>query len=120
MKIKFGDCFQNAVLYIIRNKDDGVYLVHGLVTGTGEQTKGMRFVHAWTQVDDMVIDPTRSLDKPLVTRRERYYLVGHIKVGEVKIYNYKEMVDKMLSYNHYGPWDVKATEEELRLKESVD
>ena len=114
-KVKLGDCFQNAVKHLMDVEDKDLYLVHGLVTGTGGGLAGIRFVHAWIEAGDVVIDTSLDINKPLITRKERYYRVGHIKESEVKRYSYNAMCTMLNKYKIFGPWEVEATKAEKKL-----
>jgi len=94
-----GNCYKVAGNLIVDVKDG--FLCHGLVTGQGE-VEGIRFGHAWIELNDTVIDVSNG--KQLVMSKKRYYRIGNIKETEVKRYNQHEALVKMLKTGNYGPW----------------
>ena len=67
---KLGDCFENSVNFMYENEDAGFVLVHGLVTGTGDDVKGMRFVHAWVELGNIIFDPSRDMENPRIITKD--------------------------------------------------
>lgn len=85
-------------------------LVHGLVT---HPEYGYRHVHAWCELDGMVID-TSQPDK-LRLPKVVYYILGG--VAYVKRYTLMDALHEMNGAEHYGPWDeLLYTYQELALQ----
>ncbi len=116
---KLGDCFENSVELMMENRGVDFILVHGLVTGTGGDVVGMRYVHAWVELGNIVIDTSREINNPIIRAKNNYYEIGKIKVSETKRYNLKEIGDMILKYKVYGPWEIKATKEELAYEKTL-
>ena len=105
-KNRNGDCFMAAGKYISDfafQSQEKTFLVHGIVTGQGE-IRGIRFLHAWVENNNMVID--KSNGKDLHIPKDLYYALGNINPGEIVKYTYSEAIEKMLNNGHYGPWDI--------------
>jgi len=116
----FGDCFQNSVRYMFDNElNEDLILVQGIVTGSGEHNNGMRMVHAWIEEGDVVIDAGHDMDNPFIVRKEVYYRGGQIKEAEIKRYTYEEMCGMLYKTKIYGPWEIKANEEEERMTKKL-
>jgi len=79
--------------------EDEVHLVHGMVSGQGE-LEGRRFMHAWVEVGDVVIDP----EQDVTIRKEQYYEVGEINEDDLMRYNRHETMIKLAQTKHWGPW----------------
>ncbi|KKN18187.1 hypothetical protein LCGC14_0958230 [marine sediment metagenome] len=118
-KNKLGDCFENSVELMMENRGVDFILVHGLVTGTGGDVIGMRYVHAWVELGNIVIDTSREMNTPVIKAKNNYYEIGKIKASETKRYNLKEVADMVLKYKVYGPWEIKATKEELAYEKTL-
>ena len=106
-----GDCYEAAVKYMYSNcmsdPDCGLILVHGEVAGQGP-LEGMTFGHAWVLEGSVVVDNSngRNLTLPM----QVYYAVGGIdRIGNTHTYTWKETREKLIEFEHYGPWDL-ATE----------
>ena len=94
-----GDCFQIAYRYFT-NKRSGK-LVHGLVMGQGA-LDGIRYVHAWVEDGNTVIDKTLPQRFQKMSKRE-YYKMG--KITNTFSYDQKEVLDKVIETGVYGPWE---------------
>ena len=116
---KLGDCFENSVGFMLKNKSVGFVVVHGLVTGTGADVKGMRYVHAWLELGNIVFDPSMDMKAPLIGLKETYYTAGNIKEDEVKRYDLGGVAEMILKYKTYGTWEIKATKEELEYEKTL-
>lgn len=108
-KNRGGDCSYAAGRYISNSafgKKDGenYILVHGLVNGQGILS-GIKFVHAWVENGDMVIDKSngRDINVPKVL----YYALGNINPQETVRYTWKDVAEKMSTTGTYGPWDIQ-------------
>lgn len=105
---KNGDCFQAAGKYIMDvslfDQSSDCVLVHGIVTGQG-MVKGIRFLHAWVEKGDLVIDKSNGRD--LNVPKNLYYALGHINPQETVRYTWKEAAHKMATTRNYGPWDIE-------------
>ena len=99
-----GDCYVLAYQYITSHPNKNLKLVHGLVTGQGP-LEGIIYNHAWVEDGNKIIDLT--LPKPLQKSltKDQYYKIGKIKT--VYKYSYKEVLDKSMEYQTYGPWEKK-------------
>lgn len=99
-----GNCYDAAVGVMMAADLDlrgSMKLCHGTALGTGGDALGLRYGHAWVEVDDkFVIDRSNGHDH--FGRRDAYYEAGTIR--DVVRYDYDEMVAKLLSTRHYGPW----------------
>lgn len=107
-----GDCYEAAGQYLMKNglfgdsPDRGLILVHGEVAGQGP-LEGTTFGHAWVLDGDTVID--RSNGRNLRMPRMLYYTIGGIEqIGNYHEYTVEQAREKMLRYQHYGPWDLKT------------
>jgi len=96
---KGGNCYQVAYRYSQNHPD--LKLVHGLVQGQGA-LKGVRYNHAWVEDTKNVFDLTLP-KKYQKMPKEDYYALGKIK--DVFRYSQKEILDKILKYETYGPWE---------------
>ncbi len=95
-----GDCYEvagNAVF------EDALparrQIVHGTVSGQGHLT-GVRFGHAWVEVDDTVFDLSNG--RAIIMPRDEYYALGEI--SNPRRYTVAEARKLMLAHEHYGPW----------------
>jgi hypothetical protein len=90
-------------------------LVHGYVTGQASYVKDQRYGHGWLEIGDVVQDCTNNA----VMRKEQYYKLGNINPDELKKYSYKDVLQKISTTKHYGPWDLEKTEFEKGIEEDV-
>ena len=116
---KLGDCFENSVNFMYKNKSVDFVVVHGLVTGTGADVKGMRYVHAWLELGNIVFDPSINMEAPLIRLKETYYMAGNIKEDEVKRYDLNGVSKMLLKYKVFGTWEIKATKEEIEYGKTL-
>jgi hypothetical protein len=75
-------------------------LVHGVVTGTADGLKGVRFGHAWVEIADLVID--RSSGNDAVLPAGLYYAVGN--AVPVARFDQRAAREQVLRRKHWGPW----------------
>lgn len=116
-----GDCYEAAGTYMtmshMYSNVPGIdidetfpyVLVHGEVMGQGELA-GVPFGHAWVinRKHDTVIDKSngRNIEMP----RAVYYALGQIdRIGNLHVYTFNEMREKVLKYKHWGPWDLETS-----------
>lgn len=101
-----GKCFQLAYQFIDHNFTKGNYrLVHGMVQGQAELAS-YRYVHAWVEDLDTnkVIDLTQSKAFQVLPK-DIYYMLGHIELDELHIYDILDVYHHVQSNPTYGPWD---------------
>lgn len=106
-----GDCFQAAARNMLNRSDDDISLVHAYVSGQGK-LQGRRFLHAWNEQGDTVID--NSNGRNIRLPREIYYAIGNIDPtdsAQYRRYDRQEAVRHMARSRHYGPWDLKESVE---------
>ena len=94
-----GNCYQVAYQYFT-NKRTGK-LVHGLVMGQGA-LDGIRYVHAWVEDGNTVIDKTLPQRFQKMSKRE-YYKIG--KITNTFSYDQEEVLEKVIETGVYGPWE---------------
>ena len=118
-----GDCYAAAATYLMEAPDEPNmerWLVHGIVTGTGGPHKGQRFGHAWVEECEgdvwFVVDKANGKDH--CVPRSMYYAIGQIDGEATAIYSSEDMIHKLVSTQHWGPWEkgVSATEYEARIR----
>lgn len=107
-----GDCFVVAFTLAVDlaaefiDTDLDVYVAHGIPTGTGGEAGGLRYWHAWVEVDDpdgeypTVVDLSNGGAHRLPT--VAYYRVGSI--ADVWRFTPDEAIDAAVEWGHYGPW----------------
>lgn len=101
-----GDCYEVALNHIVYEStdEDGLVLVHGVVTGQGP-LEGMVYGHAWIEDGDWVID--RSNGNDVTIPRAIYYAIGNIT--DTRRYDRQEAIGRCLEVGHYGAWDIDGT-----------
>jgi len=106
-----GDCYEAAVkIMLLDTPNPNLRLVHGEVAGQGP-LEGVTLGHAWVEDGDVVIDNTngRNITMPKVV----YYAIGRIdQINNFHVYTTEEARTKVLSFLHYGPWDLAVKEGE--------
>jgi len=110
-KEKLGQCYLESAKFILdayRSKNDcnRWFLVHGEVFSP---TYNEYIGHAWVEINDTVFDSSVGMVGPL----EGYYDYGKIK--KFRKYTAEEMVDKLLKYGHYGPWEEEDEQANLEV-----
>ena len=106
-----GDCYEAAGQFMMNectfgNDDCDVVLVHGEVAGQGP-LEGVTFGHAWIEKNGLVID--KSNGRNLVLPQAVYYAVGQINsIGNTHRYSWPEARDMIISFEHWGPWDLET------------
>ena len=107
-RVDDGDCFVKSAQLLLAASVDGVLgfddirLVHGMVSGQGPLA-GQRFVHAWAEVHDDVLDYSNG--NRIIAPRELYYAVGEVVEEELVRYNVAQYRYHVMSSDHHGPWD---------------
>ena len=107
-----GDCYEAAGRYMMDKCQfggdcTGWVLVHGEVMGQGD-IDGITFGHAWVESNGMVIDKSNGRDLQLPA--SLYYAVGKIdEIGNVVKYSWPDARDKILEFEHWGPWDLETS-----------
>ncbi len=107
-----GNCYEAAGQFMMmkcqfRGGCDGLTLVHGEVMGQGP-VEGIPFGHAWVESNGMVIDKSngRNLELPA----SLYYEIGRInEIGNVVKYSWDDARNKILEFEHWGPWDLETS-----------
>lgn len=100
---KGGNCYESAMKQMMDFYSKGIKdikLVHGVVTGQGE-LEGVQFGHAWVELNNMVFDMSNG--RKVVMLKNKYYAIGQIKI--TRTYDYQQMLEKVIKYETYGPWD---------------
>lgn len=95
-----GNCYKSAANEVLKNSK--YTLVHGVVTGQGP-LKGMEYGHAWVEYQDEVMD--RANDKNFQMPREVYYAIGNIDPNQQHKYNSEEVMEMIMKYETWGPWE---------------
>lgn len=105
-KYKKGNCYKDAINYLLGNKNPDLRLCHGWVSGRGV-TYGTRFSHAWIEniKTRICIDPSLNPAKPLEIPTIVYYAMGNIIEERVIKYTEKQMLDKLITTAKAGPWE---------------
>ena len=98
-----GDCYEANARFVLDECPDYM-LCHGVAI---LKTDGLPYGHCWVENGDVVIDKGNGVDAELPL--DLYYLLGNIPADGYKIYKYtsKEVIEKILEYGHWGPWDYK-------------
>ena len=98
-----GQCFKKAYEAFFSNISINPLLVHGVVTGQGK-IEGIKYVHAWVEIGDTVIDTTIPLFENGFPR-EGYYKLARADEKDMFKYNKAQVRSKALEYETYGPWE---------------
>ena len=99
-----GDCFRTAWNTFYNMIGDNPLLVHGVVTGRGP-LQGVKFVHAWVEVDDMVYDKTMPMFAEGFPKQGYYGLANIEDDSLIFRYDSAKVADKASQYKTYGPWE---------------
>jgi len=103
-----GDCYEVAGQLVVIDKVDGV-LCHGTPLGTGGEAEGLRYGHAWVEVN--IIGATFVIDKSngndAFFPKDVYYRAGSIVDEDVVRYSRVEAARHIVKYKHWGPWPLK-------------
>lgn len=105
-----GDCYEAALKAMYRLCADGdpsrYRLVHAEVVGQG-RIDGVAYGHAFVVdvLEDVVIDESNG--RKLVMDCGIYEALGRIHVhSNTHVYQWDEVVEKVLEHDTYGPWDL--------------
>jgi len=98
-----GDCYATHGNFVMDESSDYT-LCHGVAR---IRTDGTPYGHCWIESGGVAIDKSNGVNVELPI--ELYYALGNIPVDGYKIYKYKrkEVIEKILEYGHWGPWDYK-------------
>lgn len=103
-----GDCFDKAVEVAERFEKHypDVRIVHGEPIGTGGEALGIRFPHAWVELDlnGLVFVIDESNGNSVMISKNDYYTIGNIVEADAMKYTMTEARIMMLKHKHYGPW----------------
>jgi len=109
-KPKMGDCYEAAARYVLGpllEGRPGFLVVHGEVTGTGGAVEGVQYGHAWVERGDLVIEVANG--KELAVPKMLYYVAGQIHQDRVIRYTVDEVKERILRYQHWGPWEFRSS-----------
>jgi hypothetical protein len=103
-----GDCFKVAahLAMLVGGTGCPTWLCHGSALGTGGEAAGIRYDHAWVEVEDeagMPVVLDFSNGNRAVVRLGTYYAAGTIR--HVRRYPASEIPRHLREWDHYGPWD---------------
>ncbi len=103
-KLRKGDCYNQAALYVIGRPDDPV-LVHGAIWCSDTPVPGLDRVrtgieHAWVVEGETVWDHRRG--RAHVTDRSTYY--EQMRAEDLVRYTRDEATALMVEHGHGGPW----------------
>lgn len=120
-----GDCYEAAANFILHRSTlhmmsggkvggsaeevANFIVVHAEVMGQGP-LEGTSFGHAFVidTASDTVIDQSNGRDIRLP--RMIYYAIGAIEeIGNYHEYTPEEVMENLIKYKHYGPWDLKTS-----------
>lgn len=100
-----GDCFRVAANEVIYGDHQDGRVCHGVVSGQG-RLKGVRFAHAWVEVDHdnktVVVD--KSNGRAITVLRDLYYAIGEIDPTAVERYEKAEVLRHIQDTHQWGPW----------------
>jgi len=100
-----GDCYVVAYRYFMEHnfEYENLRLVHGLVTGQGA-IAGIVYNHAWVEdIDERIVYDMTMPESFRIVPSFIYYQLGKIKTTYK--YDYKEVIEKSMEYETYGPWE---------------
>lgn len=105
-----GNCYEAAGKYMLEASigNENFILVHAEVMGQG-QLQGTTFGHAFVVdiAQNIVIDKSngRNLELP----SPLYFAIGNIyDIGNYFEYTRKQMLENMLKYETWGPWQLET------------
>jgi len=103
-----GDCFDKAVevAECLEKHYPDIRIVHGEPIGTGGEALGIRFPHAWVELDlnGLVFVIDESNGNSVMISKNDYYTIGNIVEADAMKYTMTEARIMMLKHKHYGPW----------------
>ena len=106
-----GKCFINTATAVLEGRTDCT-VCHGVVTGTAEKVLGVKYPHAWLEVEidlteiggatiAVCVDTTHKLGPLPVSY---YYQVGKIDPESVIRYTPEQVKEMCIRHETYGPW----------------
>lgn len=93
-----GDCLRVACNNAI---DHRWLFCYAKVMGQGK-LKGVRFLHAWNEQNNVVFDYSNGVKRVLT--KEAYYHMAQIKESDVTRQTPKEVSELLVKYGTYGGW----------------
>lgn len=97
-----GDCYIVAANAVLLDPTRELVLVHG--RPRLQCPPYQHYGHAWVETPDgTVID--RSSDRHVEMSAFVYYALGNIDPDECFRYEFMDTVEKVLEFEHYGPWE---------------
>ncbi len=96
-----GDCFPVAADLALDLS--GSVLVHATVLGQKGEVEGVRYAHAWVEVNGFAIDLSNGLSVGMPAKR--YRALG--RAESVTEYPLADFVSLVVSSGHYGPWSAE-------------
>ena len=123
--MKLGSCFESSCEAFLNLKlylPDGFYeslkdirLVHGLVVGTSGENYGVRYSHGWVEATiNNGIEFCFDTETGYFVVKSTFYTAG--KVTQAQRYTMAETLDKLVRFEHYGPW----TENMIMVEKGVN
>ncbi len=123
-----GQCYMNAINFMMTADEktfeysidiDSLKVVHGIVTGGGEDNKGFRICHAWAEDDNFCYDHDAKTNMVIQIPKIQYYALGEIQTVNTKRYKPREIFKEVSKHNHAGPWDKKLLNHAINEEGSV-
>ncbi|WP_018871457.1 hypothetical protein [Thioalkalivibrio sp. ALgr3] len=105
-----GDCCEAALwgaeklVTIHRMSPDDLRIVHGLVTGAGGVVEGLRYGHAWIELNGTIVFDFSNGNRAVLMKRV-YYEAGEVDERETRVYTLDEARRQCVTTGFYGPWD---------------
>jgi hypothetical protein len=99
-----GNCGDISFALTMAYKDQGAVLCHGWPVGTGGNAEGLRYWHAWVEMDHVVYDFSNG--KKGIIPASLYYEAGQIERDKVVRYSWEEADALFDEHEHSGPWVV--------------
>jgi hypothetical protein len=92
-----GNCYESAFMWVYENTGWDWVLVHGSCIGRGP-IEGVRFGHAWVEIENLVIDTEKQVTMP----KDLYYEAGQIT--DTHRYTRDEAIAMANKTGHFGCW----------------
>lgn len=108
-----GFCFDRSAKWLVLEQGrefEQAKLVHGTVMGQGP-LDGVRFAHAWVEIDDWVFDVSQAFLSP----KGAYYEIAQAE--DIVSYSGTEAAVNLMKEKNWGPWAshlVDFKEEEIK------
>jgi hypothetical protein len=94
-----GNCYENALNYVLNVTSEDLVLVHGRPTLT--RAPYCQYGHAWVEQGNFCIDGGFLVVIP----KALYYMAGTIDPDMCLFYMPEEARVMVLQFKHYGPWE---------------